>query len=860
MDEQERTAQIELVNRGDADALQRLIVHYHGPLRRVLAARDVDSRTEIGTEMTPLVGREHELALLAGRWQLTRDGVGQVVLLSGEAGIGKSRLVYELRQRLAPPEVRWLIGYGSPHTSNSPLHPFIGLLRRSLKLDPEVPADQRRVQLEELVRSHELPADATARLARLLSLPSAESDSAPRWSPEQARKRTLEAVAALLVQMAEQQPAVLVIEDLQWADPTTIELLGRLIDEKVPAPLFVLLTFRPSFQAPWGHRSDLTQLHLSRLSAGETALLVDRVCGEGALPAAVRDEIVANADGIPLFVEELTREVTEGQRGSERTIPATLQDSLTAQLDRLGAGKEVAELAAVCGREFSFELLAAASPLAEDLLRRHLDQLVGAQLIQRRGRWSDQRFRFRHALLQEAALNLLLRSTRQDYHHRVATALEERFPAIVDGQPEIVAHHWELAGRPEQAVAYFEQAAAQAQDAYANAEAINFYRRAIELRQRQQEEPEATGASDFAVRLYEGLGDVSARSGSEQQARDAYEAILTSECTPRVEARIRRKIGGSWNVQRRKQEALAALARAEAALGPQPRPTPAWWWEESIQICMEQLSAHYYQAEVDEMTALMERLEPLVPRHGTPVQRAELFTHLLERNLRRERYRLSEETLSYARAALAAYEEVGQSDRIADAKFNVGFVLLFRNQLEEALEVIDTALALTRRLGIASLEGICVAYRTLVYRKRGEVDETHRSCSEIVAGQSPVRRPEYLGLAHGNLAWVAWRRGDLGQVEEHAAAALRCWQQATVSYAMQWTALLPVVAARLAAGQIAAAVEDARRLLDPAQEQLAPPLAATLTQALAAWEQDDDQLTRDRLTATVGLARDLRYL
>ncbi|MCP4660458.1 MAG: protein kinase [bacterium] len=844
-----------------------------GPLevRRVVAATDVHSRMEIADALTPLVAREQELELLLNRWQLTREGTGQVVLLSGEAGIGKSRLLRELQERLAPEAPSWLIGYGSPYTRNSPLHPIIELLRQILKLNPDDPPGRQFAGLEERLLEYGLPADAVPLIARLLSLPLEERDSAPRLSPEQRRKKTLEALLTLLLLTAERRATALVIEDLQWVDPSTLELFDLLVDQGVAASLFVLLTFRPEFEAPWGHRSSLTELNLKRLTNRDSALLIDQVMGERALPSVVREQIVVRTDGVPFFIEELTKEVLESGRLADAryeltgslpplAIPDTLQDSLMARLDRLGTSKEVAEMAAVCGREFPLELLAEVSPLDESVLRSHLDRLVRAELLRQRGIAPRIRYHFRHALIQETASNSLLQRTREDFHHRIASALEAKFPQTADAQPELLGHHWEMAGLSEQAIPYLTKAADRSRAAFANPEAIAFYQRVIALvEENLQRQPYHSDWLDYSIRLHEGLGDVMALTGRGEEARDAYRATLELGCPPIVEARIHRKSGATRGTERRKPEALQSFALAEAALGPRPEPAPGEWWEEWIQIQLEKMTVHYFQAELAEITALVEVVEPLLPQHGTSAQRAEFFSGGLEFNLRRERYRLSDQTLDYARAGLTASEEVGESQRIADSKFNLGFVLLCRNQLDEALELMKAALGQARRIGAVVIEAVCLPYLTLLHRKRGEVDETRRSSSEIVAGTGPAQQKEYIGLVYGNLAWAAWRAGSLTEVEEHAARALECWQEAMMSYPFQWTALLPLLAAKLDQDELPEAIELARRLLEPSQEQLASPLPAALDECIALWEDRSDE-TRGRLAEAVQLARKLLYL
>jgi len=346
---------------------------------RVLRATGVQSRLALaaGDELTPLVGREQELAMLLARWEDAREGRGQAVLLSGEAGIGKSRLVLALRERIADQPHSWLEGRGSPYHQNSAFHSVIELLHQALLFGADEPPAEQALRLERALAQAGLPVpEVFPLLAALLGVPLPERFTSPALSPEAWRRKTLEALCAWLLSLAEQQPLVLVAEDLHWSDPSTIELLGMQLEQVRAAPILLVVTHRPGFEPPWPSRSHALQLPLHPLSRKQMETMVAHVAGSKSLPPPVLDEIVSKTDGVPLFVEELTKSVLEStllresERGYERTdplpvfaIPATLQDSLMARLDRLGSAKELAQIGAVLGREFSHELLAAVSLL-----------------------------------------------------------------------------------------------------------------------------------------------------------------------------------------------------------------------------------------------------------------------------------------------------------------------------------------------------------------------------------------------------------------------------------------------------------------------------------------------------------------
>jgi len=447
----------------------------------------IESPEDSPAGLSPLVGREQEMELLLSRWALSRERNGQVILISGEAGIGKSRLVRAVRERLEQGTAQWWSCFASPYTQSSPLQPVIGLLRQVLLPREETSSLD---QLERSLRDFAL-ADAVPLFAPLLDLPLDERHPALPLSPERQREKTLEALTALVVEMAERQPLVVLIEDLHWLDPTTLSWLDHLIEQAPAAPLFLLLTRRlQPLEASWGARAHLTQINLNPLNDTEAERLIERVVGERSLPAAVRRQIVARTDGVPLFLEELTKAVLESPAADGQELPATLRDSLAARLDRLGTAKEIAQVASVIGRTFTFELLAAVCFSDEVALQRELRRLVQAELIYRKRIAGQARYLFKHALVQDAAYDSLLRRERQQIHRRIAETLEARFPETTETTPEILAHHYTEAGVIEPAIDFWVRAGAVASRRSASAETLNHLDRALQMLQRLVENPE----------------------------------------------------------------------------------------------------------------------------------------------------------------------------------------------------------------------------------------------------------------------------------------------------------------------------------------------------------------------------------
>ena len=476
-------------------------------LYRVVEESAAQSRFEVavGIGLTPLVGREEELRVLQRRWTQAKDGSGHVVLLSGEAGIGKSRLVQTLKEQVVAEGATRVEFRCSPYHQNSALYPIIDHLQRLLQVTREDAPDTKLEKLQHVLTRYRFPqGDTLPLLAAVLSLPHPVNFPPLTLSPQKQKEKTQAALVAWLVEEATLAPIYSTWEDLHWADPSTLEVLSLLLDQVPTTRLLLVLTFRPEFTPPWRLRSHITQLMVSRLGRAEVEAMVEKVTGGKTFPVEVLQHIVSKTDGVPLFVEELTKTVLEsvepqeslGSGGSvDRSapslgIPATLQDALMARLDRLGPTKEIAQLGATIGREFSYELLQAISVLGEGMLEHGLKQLVKAELLYQRGLPPQATYLFKHALIQDTAYQSLLKSKRLQLHQQTAQVLEARFPETKDTQPELLAHHYTEANLIAQAIPYWQQAGQQAIRRSANVEASSHLTKGLELLKTLPDTPE----------------------------------------------------------------------------------------------------------------------------------------------------------------------------------------------------------------------------------------------------------------------------------------------------------------------------------------------------------------------------------
>jgi class 3 adenylate cyclase/tetratricopeptide (TPR) repeat protein len=447
---------------------------------QVLGTRAVESRFEAHRSGdTTLIGRTEELRLLAQRWEQVKSGDGQVVWLIGEAGIGKSRVAREFRDHLRPEPHADVLCQCSPLFSNSPLHPFVEWIERDAGFRRDDTPDEQLVKLEALLAqaTDKIPTVAPV-FAAMLSLPTGDRYGPFPYDSGQQRELTIEALIEYPLGLARQRPLLLLVEDVHWADPTTLEVLDRLLDRVGSERVLLLITARPEFSPEWRAQSDITLIPLAGLSSRQTAELAEAIAGHAELPVEVLHQILERTDGVPLFVEELTKAVLERESGA---VPVTLHDSLMARLDRVPAAKAVAQQASVVGREFTYGMLAGLNPQDESGLRAALRQLVLAGLVSMRGTPPGATYTFKHALVRDAAYGSLLKSRRQELHARIAEVLERGYADVVARQPELVAHHLSEARLPDRAVVYWRCAADHAARRQAHQEAIAHCMRGLEM-------------------------------------------------------------------------------------------------------------------------------------------------------------------------------------------------------------------------------------------------------------------------------------------------------------------------------------------------------------------------------------------
>lgn len=717
--------------------------------------------------LTPLVGRQHELAALIARFERAAGGAGQVVLVGGDPGIGKSRLLLALRRRLAVVPHGWIELRASPHHTNSAFHPVVESLRQVLGFAPGEPGSRQISRIEEALDRAGIDRDeALAPLADLLSLgPLRAGETASALpSPEARRRKTLDILVRWLLAAAHARPAVLAIEDLHWLDPSTLELLDRVIEQSAAAPLLVLATHRPAFGRRWAADERITYETLGPLEQDDCAAMAEAIAKGSGLSGDVLRSIVARTDGVPLYVEELTRSVLEASPRSRRrattdtpghTVPPTLHDSLIARLHRLGEAQEVIQLAAVLGRDFAADQLEAVSPLGSAELRRLLAQLEDVGFLVRHGAPSQVVYTFRHALIQETAYQSLLRHTRRAWHARIARTLERRFPNLVQSEPETVARHCDEGDLVGEASTYYESAGKRSADRSANLEAIGHLRRAIEVLQRL---PEGRARDMRELRLQTALASPLVATtgwGSADTERAYARALALSEQSTDDEQHFqltRRMI--TFHVSRAELRSAHELCARLHRIARHEQPS-SW----RLLAHQQEAIVLYYLGRPSEALLHYERAVAL----HDPTEHASLlsvhgedlgvFTRIwMHWALWIAGY--PDRALARSSEAIAMANEIRHPFSQAYARVWGAVLHLLRRELPPAHDLADEALQIGIEHGFAFLTGAGRALRAmaLVAPEQpasvvdGAIREIQRAMREIASTGTEVTKPKILGI------------------------------------------------------------------------------------------------------------------
>jgi len=832
--------------------------------------RAAERRPRLGGS-APLTGREAQLRVLDTALRDAVAGRGSVIVLTGEPGLGKTRLVQECRKRfIAWVGARsgrlplWLEGRCASYASATPYSLYRQLVASWVGVAPDQPESRLRPALEDALAHLMGNTNLLPPLARMMGLPDPVARGRGRISPEELHRMTFAAVRSVVARFTVAGPTVIVLEDLHWADPTSLRLTRELAGLAADRPLLVIATSRPGTESSLADIPAARQVNLRPLGAAAAEALARSLIGQGAGPEVLA-AVLATADGNPLFLEERLSSMLETrtlvrEQGTwwlreppGPQLPQVLERLVLSRVDRLStAAREAIRAAAVLGTEFTAALLATMLGAEPAALAPVLDELSASDLVHREPPGGAARtFRFRHALIQEATYVGLLRAERRGLHARAAAAVEA---AYRDRLPEVAAvlgRHYASAENPERAVRYLEMAGDHATDAFANDEAVSSFRAALAVTRRPAE----------AVRLHAKLANVLWRIARHDEARDAFQAALrlAGSVDTLQRAHLYTRLGRLEMTELHYEAAAAAFDAAEALLGDDPGGQDDATADQWLEIMLDgRADMHVMRLEADEALAILEAARPVLEARGTPARRTVFDRVFTMQRLLRNRFRVDDADLASLRRSIEAAEQTGEDKDLGYAIDFLGWAHWLRGDLAEATDNLEQALAMAERIGENHLRVISTLMLMLTALRRHDTDAVRalipRATETLEAGDTRI------AVVMACQAWLAWQDGHPDEVIRLADRIAELDLTTIGSGARyKWVHEFPVMAARLSSDAIAEAIASARQVLAPEQLRLPDDLTASLEAACAAWAGGDPDAAKQQLTAALTQAHDLNF-
>ena len=837
-----------------------------------------------------LVGRDHELIKIREVLTGLRSGVGGVLAVVGEAGVGKSRLVAEAFGTFSPDLAR-AEGRALSHTTGMSHWMARDVLRALLGCSENANTAELDLALRRSVE-HVTPAefqDVYPYLATLLHLELQDEmrDRVKFLSTEALHGRILHAFQSYVAARARREPLILFWEDLHWCDPSSFRVVETLLSLTNEIPLLLVLAYRPEEETAQklqrqaetvaGQRFHL--IEIAPLTREQSGSLVEALLQIENLPDRMHDLILDRAEGNPFFIEELLRSLLDSGAVTVRAgrivasesieraaVPQTVEGVLTARMDRLAStDKSALQNAAVIGRMFQQKVL---ETIGSSKMRQNLGSSLSE--LQRRDFIHPARqpatvsddYIFKHAITQDVAYHALLKSRRKQIHQKVGEALEALFPDRLPELSPTLAYHFERAEARVKALKYLKQAGERAQAIFANTEAEAFYRSALNQAGSLQEKGRDTGTVVTVAKIHESLGDVLQLGGRHQEARASYAQSL--ELVSREDrvgrSRLQRKIGSAYTLERRFAAMTEAFDMANAELGDNAVEPVAEWWNEKMQILLEQMHLLYWQGMSEEMTQLADRYRPVIEERGTPIQRGTFFQRLGLSHLSRNGYLPGQEAVSLMELAVSTSSNSGDLGTRSHIRFTAGLVHVLAGNLDEAIEHLHAALALGERVGDRVVQARCHTYLAVAHRRAGNEAETRRSAERTGALAGQLGMVEYVAMADANLAWLAWREKRPSDVESLGSEALKLWHGMEDPYGFDWMALLPLIAVAVENDRLGEALEHTGNLFGEHQHPLPPKLKIAAEEVLDGAKDTATAATKTKLQQMLEVAHQNRYL
>ncbi|MCP4428414.1 MAG: AAA family ATPase [Chloroflexi bacterium] len=808
----------------------------------------------------PLTAREQAWTTLQTTWRQAAAGQPGVVLLTGEAGIGKTRLAEELLDWTRRQGITTLTAACYAAEGQLPYAPIADWLRAD-----EAQAALARMEARWLIECARLRPELLAERSDL-------TPPAPLTEGWQ-RQHFFTAVVHAILNL--RQPLLLFVDDLHWCDQDTLDWLHFLLRFDDQARFLLLGAVRTEEVAPkhplvpWQQfiqrEGSLTVIQLNRLDADATSQLAAHIA-KRSLNLEQADRLYAETEGNPLFVVETARAGFQYSVISEQPpvsslqsqvpdLPPKVQSVIETRLSQLSSSaRELTNLAAAIGRSFTFELLVEASKKGEETAVHDLDELWQRRIIREQGLDA---YDFSHDKIRQVAYASLSAARRRLLHGRIINALKTIHAHNLDKVSGQLAIHHEAARQLSEAVGFYHRAAKISNSIFAHQETERHLRRAIALL------PQTDARARQQAEIHELLGDVLALTGKHEAAQEVLETAVSQATTTIWQSQLYRKIANIWPVRQGLNEALRVFQTAEDILGEQGETADTAWQQEWLWIQIDRLWALYLMNRGDEMSQLSEQMRPVLDKYGLPIQRGFYFQRLMVLGYRRERYVLSPETIQHAQASLTAIEKSGHISQIAFARFALGMSHLWcgwHGNLDEAEYHMQMALGEAEEISDMVLQSRILTYLTLIYRRRREIDKVRDYLPRAMAAAQKVNMLQYIAQTQGNMAWLAWFEGDLKKAQKIGQAALENCKLLPTVMPFWGMGLWPLIGVNVAQGDIAAAVTHAQLLLNPEHLRVTDEITAVLQQAIAAWEANQPESTRNHLQQSLQLAQEMSYL
>lgn len=849
-----------------------------------------------GSLYSDLIGREEELRQMTSLLLDLHNGRGNLLAIIGEAGIGKSRLVTEIRNRVKD-QANWVEGRSLSNSRQRMYQPALEIMARLLAVSADMEGEQIKPLLQKELE-HTLGANGKTYLpflSQMMQLPlTEEEDIAVRYlNTGTLRERIFSAFSEYIEAKTRQAPLILVWEDLHWSDPSSLALIEHTLSFCRSCPLAIVLVFRPrKEERVWQLHEEILKkfvgiyhvFHLEPLTAKDSALLMRKLIHVENLDADVERIILDKAEGNPFFVEELLRSLLdngmlylEGQmiKASDTldrlTIPGTLQGVIASRIDQLdGIDKLNLQTASILGRIFQEEVLSSLlSKLKQSASLAHsLTQLVEREMLRRRMKEEREvtEYIFKHAVTHDVAYNSLLLSDRKMMHRLAGETIEELTDPEKDDYAESLAYHYERADQQEKAVHFLRRAAGRAKKLHSNEEAVELYRRAIrQAEELLQQESNAAPWRRMLSDLLENQADILKLTGQPDKAKATYEQALEQvDAHDRIgQARILRKTGLCFQASSQFLVILDYFHRAQQLLEQDADNKTPEWWHDWIELLNERMFIYYWMNDPGAMQELSKTIQSSMELYGTPIQQARYYQNLVALNFRLERYLLSDQTVMLARKLVESALVSRDLQMISVAKFFLGFSLLWHNDCAESMAVMEESLALAEQTGDLIIKTRNLTYLAVVHRRQGNLAQTEHYTGLSLETARDAGMLEYVGTAYANLAWLAWKKGDLESVEIQGEQAYNFWKKVPETHSsivFGWTAAWPLAALYCHRGNLSKAIEQLESIVQPGSKRLEPELEQGLLNVIATFKSSAATAIHQEIMQVLESGEKYRYL